>query len=143
LPAPTRRPKRLPSRVFVLHDPEAPTVVQAAQIAFKVMAVAKTDTWRDAANHEHLAALVGLTAQQQRILEDHRQILPFLVRRGATVTVLGCTGCDRWACADSKATASKRCTLTLGCQGTPVKASTLGYRQPKELGGAQPATSGA
>ncbi|MDB6425928.1 hypothetical protein [Curtobacterium sp. 20TX0008] len=114
--------------VLVQHDPLAPRPVQAAQIAFKVMAVAKVDTWAAALEHSSLAGVVELTDEQQRILEQERAVLPYLVRRGAIITVHACSVCGRYVFADSKSAPGARCTLRLGCSGAPVKASTTGFR---------------
>ncbi len=90
--------------MLVQHDPNAPRPVQAAQIAFKVMGVAKVDTWADAVERGSLADVVELTSEQQQILELERAVLPYLVRRGAIITVHACGTCGRYVFADSKST---------------------------------------
>ncbi|MEK6344321.1 MAG: hypothetical protein V4737_10855, partial [Curtobacterium sp.] len=108
--ATARRPRKTATPAAVLHDPEAPAVVQAAQIAFKVMAAAKADTWEDVGAADHIRSLVQLTQQQQEILDEHRAVLPYLVRRGLVVTVIGCTTCDRFVFVDSKTSTGTRCS---------------------------------
>lgn len=127
---PTRRPRaRKPKpAITVLHDVNATPIIQAAQIAFAVMAAAKKDSWADAISTEGLPSLVRLTPEQQEILETHRQVLPNLRRRSPVISVEACPACGRWGWSASPV--QKKCSWTLGCAGAPVKAAATAWKPP-------------
>jgi len=129
MPARTAKAKP-PVQVTVADDRTAPAVVRAAQIAFRVMVLAKTSTWAEAVADPELTARVRLTGEQQSLLTENRGVLPYLVRQGTVITVVGCDRCGRFVFADNKATTTK-CSLTLGCTGALVKASTVPPRARK------------
>ncbi|MGN7187555.1 hypothetical protein [Microbacterium enclense] len=119
---------RKPTLTRVLHDVNAPAPVQAAQIAFAVMAASKTATWAEAISTPRLADSVRLTAHQQEVIESFRFVLPNLRRRGPVVTVEACPECGRWGWSCSPV--QKRCSWTPGCSGAPVKAATTAWKPP-------------
>ena len=113
----------------VRHNPDVPPIVAAAQIAMVILTTTKHNVWRDLVLDPASHAAVILTDEQQAILEANRHILPWLQRKPVR-TVLACDSCDRFVFTDT-ASAPARCTLTLGCGGKPVRASTTAYSEPK------------
>lgn len=127
-------PKVKPPRVIV-HAPNVPEVVQAAQIALIAMKAAKVHTWAEFVDKpdSQLRALVSLTADQQGILEDNRHVLPYL-QVTPLVTVAACGTCGRYGLVSSAAVPAK-CGFTLRCDGAVAKASVQDYRpRPAKVG---------
>ena len=118
------------------HNPAAPPLVQAAQIALVILTATKHNLWNDMVRDPASHSAVILTAEQQELLETHRHILPHLQRKPVR-TVLACDTCDRFVFTDT-ATAPARCSLSLGCNGTPARASTTAYTDPKPKAAATP-----
>lgn len=110
-----------------LHDPKMPQVVQAAQIAFGVMKAVGANSWPGvvevAQRDVDIRTLVTLTDEQQAILDQNASILQYLIVKPAT-TVDACTTCGKHALS-SGAAGSKKCTRTLHCPGTIVRAALV------------------
>lgn len=106
----------------IRHNENAPSVAQAAQIALCTMSVFKTFTWAGVTDDP---SKLYLTPEQQGLLTQHRDLLPFLSRGGAggnLRTVLACTKCSRFAFVTTGTHTAKRCQFTLGCEGSPFRA---------------------
>lgn len=119
----------------VRHAPDAPEVVQAAQIALVIIGIAKKQDWAGVLADPDSYALVRLTEEQQAILERHAGILPYLSRTkrglpGQSRTLFACPACGRFAFTLGDAPA--RCGSTLGCTGVPVKAKLSQEPLPKD-----------
>lgn len=130
----TAKPKPPPTRKSIRHNLTAPPAIQAAQIALVLMSVAKSSSWEGVVADTRLAERVQLTDQQQRLLEEHRGILPYLTRGGREGTlrsVIVCPSCQRMMFTSTGA-APTRCQMTLGCEGKPVKARSTQEPAPKE-----------
>lgn len=112
----------------ITHAPSAPEVVQAAQIALIAMKASGAATWAEFVTIPiaELRARVTLTADQQGLLEDHRDVLPYL-QVSPLVTVAACDSCGRFGLVSSAAIAAK-CGYTLRCEGAVSKASVQDYR---------------
>jgi hypothetical protein len=108
----------------ISHALTAPGVVQAAQVALVCMKIVKVDRWSDfiAKPIESLRGAIVLTAEQQSLLEEHRQVLSYLRASSPVVSVAACTECERWGLVGSAAV-PKKCAFTLRCGGEVVKAS--------------------
>lgn len=123
-----RAAKKKPPKA-VVHNPAAPAPVQAAQLGLRVMKILGTPTWAaviempDAERRDR----VVLTAEQQGILEDYRDVLPHL-RISPLVTIAACDTCGHRGLAGAAAVAQK-CSYTLQCSGRVFKASTIDYRK--------------
>lgn len=130
-PRAARAKKVKPPKVIV-HAPDAPEVVQAAQIALISMKAAGVHTWEEFTERtdEELRLAVSLTAEQQGLLEEHRHILPHL-RVMPLVSVAGCDTCGRYGLVTSAAVPAK-CAYTLRCAGTVSKASIVDYRNRRK-----------
>lgn len=113
----------------IVHNTTAPAVVQAAQIALIAMKTAKVSTWEQflARPDADLRKLITLTQEQQGLLEDHRAILPYL-KVTPPVSIAACAKCGRYALVGSAAVAAK-CSYTLRCDGSVMKATTTDYRR--------------
>lgn len=120
--------KKIKPPKVIAHAPNAPAVVQAAQIALVAMKAARVATWAEfvARPDADLRAMVSLTAEQQGLLEDNRHILPMLGVK-PLITVAACTVCGRYGLVGSAA-ASAKCAFTLRCEGTVTKASAVDFR---------------
>lgn len=120
-------------RKTIRHNLTAPEPIQAAQIALVLMGVAQTSNWAGVVAKGDLAAKVQLTPEQQALLEKHRGYLPYLTRGGREGTlrsIVACTVCGRTMFIGS-ASAPSKCQMTLGCEGTPVKAKASQEPLPK------------
>lgn len=120
-------------RKTIRHNTDAPSAVQAAQIALVLMQVAKADSWASVLTSPDLASRVLLTDEQQALLEKHSGILPYLTRGGREGTlrsVVACPVCER-VMFISTGTAPTKCQMKLGCEGVPVKARSTQERAPK------------
>ena len=128
----TVKPK-VPARKSIRHNLTAPPAIQAAQIALVLMSVAKASSWAGVVADTTLAERVELTDDQQRLLEEHRGILPYLTRGGREGTlrsVIVCPTCQRLMFT-STGTAPTKCQMTLACEGKPVKARSTQEPAPK------------
>ncbi|PPG14380.1 hypothetical protein [Rathayibacter rathayi] len=118
-------PKRKADRRIV-HTPDAPAAVQAVNLALQILKSSGANSWRDLARrpeaHEHII----LTDAQQTLLDEHMDVLPYLSIKPMR-TIFVCRVCGRLAFADA-APPPARCTITLGCGGSVMKASTVGPR---------------
>lgn len=112
----------------ITHNASAPAVVQAVQIALIAMKTAKVSTWEQflARPDADLRKMITLTQEQQGLLEDHRHLLPYL-KVTPLVSVAACNTCGRYALAGSAAVPQK-CSYTLRCPGTVVKATATDFR---------------
>jgi hypothetical protein len=76
-----------------------------------------------------------LPDDQRELLEKHLDIIQYLRvptdRDGDGVTVAVCDKCERYSFLAFSAPSTKKCSLTLGCGGTPWKATTGQARAPK------------
>lgn len=112
----------------IRHNLTLPPIAQAANLALIIMGAAKVSTWKDLVNHPENRAHLRLTPEQQQLLDDHADLLDSLCRTPLR-TIYTCPTCGRFAYID-KAASPTRCNLTLGCSGTPVKATTTAGRLP-------------
>lgn len=120
------------TRSEVRHDENAPPVAQAAQIALVIMAITRKPDWNAVvADTDCQLDKVELTSEQQRLLEQHREVLPYLTRGGVLRTLFACPSCGRYVFTAGAGTAPARCTMTLGCTGAPVKAKSQQQRAVK------------
>ncbi len=120
-------------RKTIRHNTEAPEPIQAAQIALVLMTAAKTNTWAGVVSDSTLHERVELSDEQQRLLETHRGILPYLSRggrEGTLRTLICCPACNRTMFTSTGAAPSK-CLMKLGCEGVPVKAKSTQEPSPK------------
>ena len=120
-------------RKTIRHNTSAPEPIQAAQIALVLMQTAKTTNWAGVIADTTLASRVQLTPEQQSLLEKHRGYLPYLTRGGREGTLrslVACTTCGRTMFIGT-GTAPSKCQMTLGCEGTPVKAKSVQEPLPK------------
>ena len=113
------------------HHTDLPEVAQAANLALLILGAAKCSVWADLAITEHAREHLRLTRAQQELLDRHANLLPYLCRTPIR-TIFVCPTCNRFAFID-KGTAPTRCTLTLSCDGKPVKAPATAARA--ETGG--------
>lgn len=121
-------------RKTIRHAQNAPEGVQAAQIALVLMGVAKAHTWVDVAHNDELAAVVELDAYQQSILEKHAHLLPYLARGGqgrVARSYIGCPTCGAGMFTAGVSAPPKRCLMTMGCDGAPIKAKSTQEPLPK------------
>ncbi len=76
-----------------------------------------------------------LPDEQRELLNEHLEIIQYLRvptdRDGDGITVAVCDKCGRFAFLAFSAPSTKKCSLTLGCSGTPWKATTGQARAPK------------
>lgn len=129
----TSRAAKAPVRKTIRHNPDAPAPIQAAQIALVLMAAAKAPNWAGVVSDNTLAQRVELTDEQQKLLEDHRGILPYLTRGGREGTLrslIACPACGR-TMFTATGTAPSKCLMKLGCEGVPVKARSTQEPLPK------------
>lgn len=121
-------------RKTIRHNLTAPGPIQAAQIALVLMQVAKSTNWAGVVAETTLAQRVQLTPEQQQLLEEHRGYLPYLTRGGNGGTLrslLACPTCGRTMFIGS-ASAPSKCQMTLGCEGSPIKAKSTQEPAPKD-----------
>lgn len=120
-------------RKTIRHNDSAPGPIQAAQIALVLMQVAKTTNWAGVITDTTLASRVQLTPAQQELLEEHRGYLPYLTRggrEGSLRSLVACPACQR-AMFIGTGSAPTKCQMTLGCEGSPVKARSTQEPLPK------------
>lgn len=119
-------------RSAIRHDPSAPHVAQAAQVALVVMAITRKPDWAAVvADVDGALDKVELTDEQQTLLEEHRGILPYLSRGGVggtLRTLFACRECGRFAFTSGAGAAPARCIMSLGCLGSPMKAKSQQQR---------------
>ncbi len=76
-----------------------------------------------------------ITDEQRALIEQHLDVIQYLRvptdKNGDGVTVAACDKCSRFAFLAFSAPSSKKCSLTLGCSGTPVKATTAHITEAK------------
>jgi hypothetical protein len=69
-----------------------------------------------------------ITDEQRALIEQHLDVIQYLRvpadRNGDGVTVAVCDKCGRFAFLAFSSPSTKKCSLTLGCAGTPHKATT-------------------
>ena len=120
-------------RKTIRHNESAPGPIQAAQIALVLMQVAKTTNWQGVVADATLPSRVQLSDEQQQLLEEHSGYLPYLTRGGREGTLrslIACAMCGRTMFIGT-GTAPSKCQMTLGCEGTPVKARSTQEPLPK------------
>lgn len=128
----SRMRQRKPARTTVRHNPDAPDVCQAAQIATVIMKRLHVSNWEgvvERASTSDVREKVRLTAEQQELLDEHQNILPYL-QTSPTVTVVCCTVCNRFGFQD-KRNPGKSCPFTHRCAGELVKAKLTEEREPE------------
>ena len=76
-----------------------------------------------------------ITDEQRSLLEKHLDVLQYLRvptdKNGDGVTVAVCDKCGRFSFLAFSSPSTKKCSLTLGCAGTPHKATTGQVRETK------------
>lgn len=92
-------------------------------MALAVLKVVQVSRWADLPER-----LPGIVADGD-LLAAHAEVLAFLVIAGRKVmaTIAACDTCGRWLCVGSSA--PSRCTLTVGCPGSMVKARPAPAKQ--------------
>lgn len=121
-------------RKTIRHNESAPGPIQAAQIALVLMSTAGVPNWAGVVSNTTLADRVQLSDAQQKLLEEHRGILPYLTRGGREGTLrslISCSECGRIMFTATGAAPSK-CLMKLGCTGTPIKARSTQEPVPRE-----------
>lgn len=115
-------------RSAFLPDSSQPPLAQAVSLALSIMRTAKVTRWEQlnyAVPYE-----VALYPGQLQLLRDHAYELQYIriggedqetKTRVPTVSLAVCPACGLWLLLDKQP--PKRCQLTIGCTGEPVKAS--------------------
>lgn len=122
--------QRKPARTSVRHSADAPEVCQAAQIAMVIMKRLRVSNWEGVVERARVSDVrekVTLTAEQQELIDTHRNVLPYL-QTSPTVTVVCCTVCGRFGFYD-KRNPGKACLFTHRCPGVLVKAKSVEERE--------------
>lgn len=116
-----------PKRSAFATEATQPRLVQAVSLALAILRTTKKTRW------EQLQGVipweVALLPGQLELLSEHAAELLFIRSTGtepdgtkvATVSVAVCPDCGLWQLLDK--TPPRRCQLTIGCTGAPVKAS--------------------
>ena len=123
----------------IRHDTTLPPIAQAANLALLILARTRRSTWAKLAADPAAYAEITITPAQQELLDTHLDVISLLATAPAR-TLYACPTCDRWALIEPKAAPPARCNLTLGCEGRPVKASTVAPRFPKSVPAAKAST---
>ncbi len=117
-----KKPKLIPIR----HNTTLPPVAQTANLVLIILAKAGKNSWSTLITDPEKFANILLTEEQKQLIRDHQYLLSYLATAPVR-TVFACPICERFAFID-KAPPPSRCTLTLGCPGKPVKATTTAPR---------------
>ena len=112
---------KAPVYTVIVHDQDAPPVVQAANIALLALRAARCNDWVTLGSDETRRNFIIMDAEQQQLLADHHRILGFL-SLSPLRTVYACNTCHREALTDGAGT-SVKCNLTFGCLGETKKAA--------------------
>ena len=84
-----------------------------------------------------------ITDEQRSLIEGHLDVIQYLRvpmdKSGDGITVAVCDKCGRFAFLAFSSPATRKCSLTLGCTGTPHKATTGQARAAKAGSAATPA----
>ena len=114
----------------VVHTPNVPSVVQAAQIAIVTMKLAKVNRWEElqARDVAELRSIIRWDPEQLELLQKHSSILRVL-QVSPAVTVYACPACERFGFTGPGAKTGK-CVFTEGCDGSLVRASTMNFKPP-------------
>lgn len=101
-------------------NPDLPELARAASLALALLRATKTQSWAELVAEP--SRLVGLEVDtdQVELLNRHRDALALLRATPATALSV-CPVCGKFTVVTG--TAAKKCPLTLGCPGEPVKAS--------------------
>jgi hypothetical protein len=121
----------------IRHDTSLPPIAQAANLALLILARTHRSTWAKLAANPDTYSEVAVSADQQALLDEHLDVIALLATAPAR-TLYACPACSRWALIEPKAVPPARCNLLLGCEGRPVKASTVAPRFAKQTPAASP-----
>ncbi|MBC9927329.1 hypothetical protein [Leucobacter sp. cx-169] len=119
---------------LVTHDTELPELGQAAHVALLTLGATGCNTWKALVESPEVWERVLLTAEQQRLIDEHPYVLQHL-QRAPLRSITVCDVCGRWALAVKAPTKGAKCTLIVGCTGTLFYASKMPKRQVKVAAG--------
>lgn len=122
-------------------DKEQPEIAQACSLALAVLGECSTPTWRDLCDgldglsgkaYDSFAQLV-FSGRQEELLDEYQPEFQYLSTTPLQ-TVAVCPKCEQWLVLNSDV--PKRCLITLGCSGLPVKISAAKKNSNHALVGA-------
>lgn len=122
-------------------DPELPEIAQACSLALAVLGECSVSSWKELCDgldklsgpvYSKFAGL-SFTGWQEEILDEFQPEFQYL-STSPLQTVAVCPKCEQWLVLN--ADVPKRCLITLGCSGLPVKIAAAKKIESKVLVGA-------
>ena len=135
---PKARAKKGKQIVEIRHNSLLPGPAAAANLALIILSKAGKNTWAELVVDPESYAHIRVGESQRRLLIEFCEILPVLALSPQR-SVFACKTCGRWAYIDGKGNVPARCNLSLGCGGSPERATT---QQPKLVPPDVPAAAG-